>query len=561
MTTRVFLSVGGYLVLLLFLPAFSQSEPPKRSASELLRDGIDAMSSGKTSEAVSFFSTLIDLDPTNLRGHLKRGEAYYVSKQYAMALHDFEAASKIIQQSPASTLSEEANALYWQARALLLLGRFDESVSKASEVLKMKPKHSSAKTLLSKAMGLRSRTERARALCKSLETVGSGLSLYQSILSETREALDLRFESVRCALRSPEERSNAMKELNAILLKHPSNADAMYKVAQFFVLQGAFGKGQEWVRDCLRSNMDHEGCKSMNVILRAATRDVDKALELLDEKKGQEALRKIVSVQQRIEKAKGKEESDGKDGDETEILRPLLTRVHVAFCIVSGESMLETEKGFESCNAALEKEGDLDGVKGEKLLRVLNARGKICMKNKMYRDAVADFSRLVKESEQQGNKEMVKRGKCNEQKAMAASALGPEGNHYELLGVPRGAGKKDIQRAYRKLVPQYHPDRFPDPEEKKEAQQKFMLINSARDTLIDESKRGEYDQQLAQLEHHLKQSEEECMRQMPEQQHPFGGGGGGGGNPFGGDDFFRSFFQGGGGGGSGGGQRFSFHFG
>ena len=40
-------------------------------------------------------------------------------------------------------------------------------------------------------------------------------------------------------------------------------------------------------------------------------------------------------------------------------------------------------------------------------------------------------------------------------------------NAYEILNIEKGADKKAVKSAYRKLVSMWHPDKFPDDEKKK----------------------------------------------------------------------------------------------
>ncbi|MBV8662363.1 MAG: J domain-containing protein [Hyphomicrobiales bacterium] len=61
---------------------------------------------------------------------------------------------------------------------------------------------------------------------------------------------------------------------------------------------------------------------------------------------------------------------------------------------------------------------------------------------------------------------------------------------YDLLGVARDASQKDIQKAYRRLAKQVHPDLNPGD---KEAQSKFQALNAAYDILGDEDKRARFD--------------------------------------------------------------------
>ncbi|KAK8884451.1 hypothetical protein M9Y10_043561 [Tritrichomonas musculus] len=66
-------------------------------------------------------------------------------------------------------------------------------------------------------------------------------------------------------------------------------------------------------------------------------------------------------------------------------------------------------------------------------------------------------------------------------------------DHYEILGIEKTATIVEIKTAYKKLVRQWHPDRYGDPAKKKEAEAKMKKINQAYDILGDEQKRRLYD--------------------------------------------------------------------
>ncbi|MBD3197704.1 MAG: DnaJ domain-containing protein [Candidatus Lokiarchaeota archaeon] len=63
-------------------------------------------------------------------------------------------------------------------------------------------------------------------------------------------------------------------------------------------------------------------------------------------------------------------------------------------------------------------------------------------------------------------------------------------NFYEILGIDEDADDIEIKSAYHKLAKKYHPDlNKHDPK----AQEKFIRIKQAYDTLIDPSEREKYD--------------------------------------------------------------------
>ena len=60
---------------------------------------------------------------------------------------------------------------------------------------------------------------------------------------------------------------------------------------------------------------------------------------------------------------------------------------------------------------------------------------------------------------------------------------------YQILGLSRDASQQDIQRAYRKLARQYHPDVNSDPA----AEERFKDVSEAYDVLSDPQTRRRYD--------------------------------------------------------------------
>src|ERR1700736_6602125 len=64
-------------------------------------------------------------------------------------------------------------------------------------------------------------------------------------------------------------------------------------------------------------------------------------------------------------------------------------------------------------------------------------------------------------------------------------------DYYQTLGVPKSATEKEIKAAYRKQARKWHPDANPD--NQKEAEDKFKELQEAYEVLGDPEKRKKYD--------------------------------------------------------------------
>ena len=124
-------------------------------------------------------------------------------------------------------------------------------------------------------------------------------------------------------------------------------------------------------------------------------------------------------------------------------------------------------------------------------------------------------------------------------------------DYYAILGVPKSAAEKDIKSAYRKLARKWHPDA--NPNNPKEAEEKFKEIPEAYEVLGDPEKRKKYDVLGSDWQRAAQQAEQQRRyrtRYNPEDFHfDFGnadgaGAGGGPAGPTGFSDFFDMFFSG-----------------
>jgi DnaJ-class molecular chaperone len=119
-------------------------------------------------------------------------------------------------------------------------------------------------------------------------------------------------------------------------------------------------------------------------------------------------------------------------------------------------------------------------------------------------------------------------------------------DYYQILGVSKSAAEKDIKSAYRKLARKWHPDANPD--NAKDAEEKFKEIAEAYEVLGDPEKRRKYDALGSDWSQAAQQAESQrryrTQQGSPSAEDPFANASFSTGGASGFSDFFDAFFSG-----------------
>jgi len=90
-------------------------------------------------------------------------------------------------------------------------------------------------------------------------------------------------------------------------------------------------------------------------------------------------------------------------------------------------------------------------------------------------------------------------------------------DHYATLGLKKGASKEEIKKAYRKLALEWHPDLNPS----KEAEQKFISINEAYETLMEGKENVAAPKSTSGFQHVKKSPSEKRRDELRERMKKF----------------------------------------
>jgi tetratricopeptide (TPR) repeat protein len=118
---------------------------------------------------------------------------------------------------------------------------------------------------------------------------------------------------------------------------------------------------------------------------------------------------------------------------------------------------------------------------------LLVERGEANLALEQFDNAVYDFNLVL------GQGKKNERALVGVDRAYQLKKAARRVGYYGVLNITSQAGANEIQAAYKKLVRNWHPDRFPEPAEKAKAERQMKEINTAYEILTDPEKKTLFD--------------------------------------------------------------------
>lgn len=462
--------------------------------------GMQLLASGQYSDALSHFHSAIDADPNNYMSYYKRATVWMALSRPKPALADLD---KVLTMKPDFAVSRVK-----RGTLLMKMGRLDEAHIDLEKALTKDPGNDEAAQAYTMIEPIKETLWQIDDLMKYRN--------YQPAIDKITEII----EQVPWDPYLREQRADAylgmgntvyaISDIKSMVKLTNDNTAGYYKLASLYYQLGEAEEALMEIRECLKLDPEHKECYPMYKSLKKVAKAVVGAQEAQNNQDWEECItsaQKILKNEPKVQRVR----FHGHD--------------KLCHCKLSSNQYDATEVR-KSCTEAL------------KILeepRIFCDRADAYLNDELYDEAVNDFRKALEIDEN------FQRAKEGLETAQKRQKMASKRDYYKILGVKRNAGKREVNKAYRKLAQKWHPDNFQDETEKKKAEKKFMDIAAAKEVLTDDEKRQQFDNGEDPLD--------------PEEQARSG-------NPFqGGNYHFHHPFQGGGGPfGGGGGHSFKFHF-
>eukprot|EP00124_Ichthyophonus_hoferi_P004462 Ihof_evm2s495 gene=Ihof_evmTU2s495 len=405
---------------------------------DMIAEARSALREGNYEAAVEKVSGIIDLDPNHFVAFDLRSTVYQAVGRTRNALQDLDKATAI---NPKLT-----RAWLKKSQLELKLGRFDDAEKSLSHLAES-PEAASLK----------------QNILEAREHKTQGMHLYQK--KDHAGAVHLLTQAITHANEDPDIRTlrakaneilgnlaEAIGDYTRATKMSNDDTDGFLQLSLLYHKNGEPGSSLVQIRSCLKLDPEHKECFDHYKRVKKLSAQVDAATKALEEQRYDDAIEKINIV---LEKSKDS--------------MPLQQEMTKKLCT----SHLQLKHGTEAlkeCSSALKlvgQDADLLCDKAEALI------------------LLGEFDAAITSYQEALNiQEDHSRAKEGVDKAQKLKKQASKRDYYKILGVPRNADKKQINKAYRKMVLEWHPDKY-DGDDKSMAQKKFMDLSDAKDVLMD----------------------------------------------------------------------------
>jgi DnaJ family protein C protein 3 len=439
--------------------------------------GVQFLAKGQIQEALTQFHSAVEEEPTEFMPYYRRATAYLALGKGKAALNDL---NSVLQYRP-----DFQAARTQRANILTKFGEFDNALVDLDFIV------SNSKDDKSDILLKMEHIKELSAISTEVEELYTHDKDYRSCLAFLDRLVDecpwnVRYREQRShSFIAIEEPSRAIFDLKQLTKLINDNTEGFMKLSFLYYQLGEDEQSLSEIRECLRLDPDQKSCFDHYKKVKKLNKQLTEAQTALDGNDYALAMTKFDSALK----------------TEPSVIA-FRNKVLPKKCKCFSKSK-QAREAIALCTEAIQvDESDAD---------VFVDRAEAYLLDERWEDAIKDYEKAVELNE---DSRAYKQGLDRARKLFKQSQ---RRDYYKILGVKRTATKQEVNKAYRKLAQEWHPDNFQLEEEKASAEKKFMDIAAAKEVLSDDELRQKFDNGEDPLD--------------PEQQknqggHPFHHGGG-----------------------------------
>lgn len=443
--------------------------------------GTKMLAAGQLGDALTHYHAAIEGDPTSFLSYFRRATVFLALGKSRAALSDLD---KVLELKP-----DFLSARMQRANCLLKTGDIDSAYVDYEKVLMLDVNNEEA----------RGQLETVERLQPAFHQIDQYIEHGHGNCQTVQEALDTAidfcpWDPVLRELRADcfievNDYQRAINDLRPTTKLRTDNYAAHLKISELYYAIGHAEDSLNEIRECLKLDPDHKKCFELYKKVKKLAKQIESIERFINEEKWDDC----VSKAQQVLKTEPNQHA-------------FIIKANTFMCKCNSQGH-HVSDAIKACSVVLEYEpNNID---------VICDRAEAHLLDQEYEKAIDDFQEANKIDD---NNRRASEGLKRAQKSLKQSK---KRDYYKILGVKRTARKREIEKAYRKLAVKWHPDKFSDEMEKKQAQEKFIDIAAAKEVLTDPEKRQKFDNGEDPLD---AEEQQQANWGNPFHFNPFGGG-------------------------------------